>query len=177
MLFWHVGGTTAFVRYAFRDEAMDLRFLVFGALLPNLIDTPIAAAMWPLWQAPRLWSHSLLFSATVMVLVLLVTRRGPRRKQWMLLATGILLHIAFDTMWAEPETLWWPFLGWEFTRGASATFGVHLAGVLRNPWVWSGEAIGLLYLGYLWRASGLNDRRARHLLATTGRVSAPIDRR
>jgi len=27
MLFWHVGATIAFVRYAFRDQNMDLRFL------------------------------------------------------------------------------------------------------------------------------------------------------
>ena len=41
MLFWHVGGTIALVRYTVRDERMDLRFLILGAVLPDLIDTPI----------------------------------------------------------------------------------------------------------------------------------------
>jgi len=45
MLFWHVGATIAFVRYTFRDKAMDLRFLALGAILPDLIDTPIVTAL------------------------------------------------------------------------------------------------------------------------------------
>ena len=39
MLFWHLGGTTALARYAFRDERMDLRMLALGAIMPDLIDT------------------------------------------------------------------------------------------------------------------------------------------
>ena len=177
MLFWHIGATVAFVRYAFRDEAMDLRFLALGAILPDLIDTPIGVAMWTTWHTPRLWSHSLLFGSMVMVVVLVATRRGRRRKQWMLLATGVLVHLALDAMWADPETLWWPFLGWEFTSTGFATFGEYTRSILSDPWTWAGEALGVIYLAMLWRASNLSDKTNRATLASTGRVSAPIERR
>ena len=177
MLFWHVGATVAFVRYAFRDEAMDLRFLALGAILPDLIDTPIGVAMWTTWHTPRLWSHSLFFGSMVMVVVLVATRRGHRRKQWMLLATGVLVHLALDAMWADPETLWWPFLGWEFTSTGFATFGEYTRSILSDPWTWAGEALGVIYLAMLWRASNLSDKTNRATLASTGRVSAPIERR
>ena len=174
MFFWHIGATVAFVRYAFRDEAMDLRYLAVGAILPDLIDTPVAALMWSSWEAPRLTSHGILFGSLAMIAVLVGTSRGTRRKQWMLVAVGVLMHLALDAMWADPNTLWWPFLGWEFTRTGIATFGGYAAGVLSDPWMWAGEVAGLTYLTFLWRLSGLNDAAARRTLLSTGRVSAPI---
>ena len=93
MIFWHVGATTAFIRYAFRDPAMDLRYLALGALLPDIVDLPLGIVMWSEWQAARLIAHSIVFGSLVMLLVLVFTRRGPVRKQWMLLAVGVLLHL------------------------------------------------------------------------------------
>jgi inner membrane protein len=174
MLLWHVGATTAFIRYAFRDPAMDLRYLALGAILPDLIDTPIGVVMWSEWQAARLAAHGIVFGAVVMVLVLVFTRRGPVRKQWMLLAVGVLLHLLLDAMWRQPETLWWPFLGWEFTPTGIATFGTYVRDVLTDPIMWLGEVAGLVYLAVLWRASGLNDPDARSRLLRSGIVTAPI---
>jgi hypothetical protein len=176
VLFWHVGATIAFVRYAFRDEAMDLRYLAFGAILPDLIDMPVAIAMWESWQAPRLVGHSLLFGSVMMVAVLIATTRGARRKQWILLPVGALMHLALDAMWADPTTLWWPFLGWEFTSTGLATLSVYVASVLTNPWMWAGEVVGLAYLAFLWRSSDLSDETARRRLLSTGKISAPIER-
>ncbi len=62
MLFWHVGATIALIRYAFRDEAMDLRFLALGAVLPDLLDTPIGFVFWSTFGSVRLAAHSLLFA-------------------------------------------------------------------------------------------------------------------
>jgi membrane-bound metal-dependent hydrolase YbcI (DUF457 family) len=177
VLFWHVGATVAFVRYAFRDEAMDLRYLALGAILPDLMDTPIAVVTWSSWQAPRLVTHSILFGSMTMVAVLVMTRRGARRKQWMLVAVGILMHLGLDAMWADPNTLWWPFLGWEFTTSSMATFRAYAASVFSDPWMWGGEAVGLAYLVFLWRSSGLGAPHARARLRASGVVSAPIDDR
>ncbi|MCL1593768.1 MAG: metal-dependent hydrolase [Actinomycetia bacterium] len=176
MLFWHVGATIAFIRYAFRDEAMDLRFLALGALLPDLLDTPVGAIGWSIFATVRLWGHSFLFGTTVMVLVLLITRRGPARKRWMLLATGSLLHLGLDAMWNQPETLWWPFLGTVFSSTGFATFGAYAVNILADPLVWVGEAVGAAYLILLWRRSDLGDAAARQRLLKTGVVSAGIDR-
>ena len=92
------------------------------------------------------------------------------------LATGVLMHLVLDAMWSDPTTLWWPFLGWEFTSTGFTTFVDYTLSVLSNPWMWVGEAVGVLYLGKLWRSSRLGDRANRATLLSTGRVSAPIGR-
>ena len=177
MLLWHVGATIAFVRYAFRDRNMDLRFLGFGAVLPDVIDAPIGALTWSSFQTVRLWSHGIAAATLAMVAVLVFTRRGPSRKRWMLLAVGVMMHLLLDAMWNEPATLWWPLLGTEFTPTGIATFGSYVGDVLTNPVMWLGEAVGLVYLIVLWRRAGLSDRRARKALLRTGTVSAAIDSR
>jgi hypothetical protein len=176
MLLWHVGATTAFIRYAFRDPAMDLRFLALGAIAPDLIDLPIGVALWSSVEAVRLGAHSMVFGVTVMVAVLVLTRRGPTRRRWMLVAVGVLLHLALDAMWRLPETLWWPFFGWEFASTGFATYGAYLRDLFADPLMWAGEAAGLVYLGLLWRASDLGDPEARRRLMSSGTVSAPIGR-
>lgn len=177
MLFWHVGATIALIRYAFRDPAMDLRFLAIGAITSDLIDLPIGIALWSSLQAPRLAAHSLLIPALAMVGVLLFTARGGAyRKPWMLFAVGMLIHLLLDGMWRSPETLWWPFLGTEFTPTGFETFGAYAIDVVSNPLTWAGEAIGIMYLVMLWRKSGLSTSEARSALWRTGVVSARIDR-
>jgi hypothetical protein len=173
VILWHTGATVAFTRYAFRDPNMDLRYLVLGAIL---IDTPIGFAMWPAFENVRLLAHSLLFAATVMAVVLLLTRRGRPRKRWMPLAIGILLHLVFDAMWRQPETLWWPFLGWQFTSTGFADVGGYLSWLFTNPTMWILEGAGLVYLILLGHRSRLMQPEERERLLKTGRVQAPIGR-
>lgn len=177
MLLWHLGATTALARYAFRDEAMDLRFLLLGAVLPDLLDTPVGLAAWERFHAVRLWSHSIAFAAVVMVVVLVATRRGPSRRRWMPLAIGVLLHLVLDGMWRQQETLWWPFLGTAPTPTGFATAGEWLRWLASHPATWAGELLGGAYLVVLAVRSRLGDRdRLREFLAH-GRVRAPIGRR
>ena len=176
MLFWHAGATIAFTRYTFRDPKMDLRFLVLGAVLPDLIDTPIGFAFWSSFENVRLAAHSLLFAATLLVIVLLLTRRGRPRKRWMPVAVGVLLHLVLDAMWRQPETLWWPFLGWEFTSTGYETVSEYLGWLLSDPTTWLLEAAGLAYLIYLSYRSKLTERSSRETFLKTGRVQAPIGR-
>jgi len=175
MLLWHVGATVAIARYAFRDDRMDLRMLVLGALLPDLIDTPIGLIFYGHLGGVRLVTHGLLLAAAVMVVVVLSTSRGRHRKAWMPLAIGLLLHVVLDAMWLDPETLWWPLFGWEFSSAGPENVGDYVVDVLTDWRVWSGEVVGALYLAYLAVAAGLSDPEKRRLLWTTGRVDAPID--
>ncbi len=176
MIFWHLGATTAIVRYTFRDERMDLRMLALGALLPGLIDTPVGAVFYSSLGSVRLVGHTLLASAAAMVLVLLRTRRGRPRKRWMPVAVGMMVHLILDGMWNDPATLWWPFLGWGFTPAGPATFGALVVDVLTDPVTWALEAVGLAYLVVLARRSHLGDPQERGAFLATGRLSAPIGR-
>lgn len=175
MLLWHVGATVAFIRYAFRDPNMDLRFLAVGAVVPDLIDLPIGIVVWDTLATPRLGAHSLLFGSLVMVAVLIGTRRGHRRRQWMLLAVGILMHVLLDALWRQPETLWWPFLGSTFATSGFDTYGAYVRDLMTSPTMWAGELVGLAYLVWLSRRSGLANPEARARLLSSGVVSAPID--
>jgi membrane-bound metal-dependent hydrolase YbcI (DUF457 family) len=176
MLFWHIGASVAFVRYAFRDPNMDLRFLAVGAILPDLIDLPIALFGWGSFGTVRLYGHSMLFSGALMLIVLIVTRRGAWRKRLLLLAIGALVHLALDAMWQAPETLWWPFLGTAFASSGFVTYGAYVADLVRSPLLWLGEVVGVSYLVWLSARSGLGERTARTELLRTGIVSAPIER-
>ena len=59
MIFWHVGVTMAVVRYAFRDPAMDLRWVVAGSLLPDVVDKPIGSILFvDTFDSHRLFGHA-----------------------------------------------------------------------------------------------------------------------
>jgi glucan phosphoethanolaminetransferase (alkaline phosphatase superfamily) len=176
MFFWHIGASVGFIRYAFRDPHMDLRFLALGAVLSDIVDLPVAILFWSSYETDKLVGHSTMFAVVLMVAVLVLTRRGLWRKRLILLATGVLLHLALDAMWQSPETLWWPFFGSEFTRSGFATYGAYVSEVVSNPWVWVGEIVGLVYLVALWRKADLSKASVRKTFMRTGVVSAPIDR-
>jgi len=174
MLFWHTGATTAITRYTFRDERMDLRFLLLGAVLPDVIDTPIGLFAFPALESVRLVGHSLLFAAVAMGLVMLATRRGRPRKRWMPAAIGVLLHLFLDAMWSDSATLWWPGFGWGFSPSGFSEVAAYLAAVASSPIMWIGEALGLGYLVVIARRGGLGDRNARAEFLRTGRINVPI---
>jgi len=176
MLFWHVAATTAITRYTFRDERMDLRLLLIGALLPDLIDTPLGLVGYSSFGSVRLFSHSLVFAGGLMTWIVLATRRGRPRKKWMPLAIGVLLHLFLDGMWADPETLWWPIFGWDFSPSAAADAAAYVSAVLSDWRVWSGEAIGFGYVLLTARRAGLGRHAARQQFAKTGLLDVPIGR-
>jgi membrane-bound metal-dependent hydrolase YbcI (DUF457 family) len=176
MFLWHIGASVAFIRYAFRDPFMDLRFLALGAVLSDLVDLPFGIAMWSDYQTVRLVGHSILFGVGVMIVVLLATRRGTWRKRFILLATGVLLHLALDAMWQSPGTLWWPFLGEGFTSSGFPSYGGYASDLLTNPVTWAAEVAGFVYLVALWRKADLADVEKRRVFLRTGVVSAAIDR-
>ncbi len=173
MILWHVGGTIAVVRYVFKDPAMDLRFLAFGAILPDLVDKPIG---WAFFDTGRVFAHALVFPVAVLAVVMLATARGTtRRKAWLGLPIGSLLHLFLDLQFTDPEGFWWPFLGAEFP-GQDAALGSRIVDSLTDPWVIAGEVVGLMYLVTLYRRGGLTDADQRDAFLRTGRIPLPVPR-
>jgi hypothetical protein len=165
MLLWHLAGTLWLFRWVFRDPRVDVRFLAVGAVLPDLIDLPASLIA---GLDGRAWAHSLLFASLLMVVVLIVLRRGARRKQWMALAVGVFFHLLLDGMWVEGETLFYPFLGFGFAEGGDSwgAGGANLA----SWWTWAGELVGAGYLWWVWVQSGLGDRERRGAFLDSGRL-------
>ncbi len=174
MILWHIGATIAIFRYVFRDPKVDLRFLALGAILPDLIDKPLGTILFPsLFNGnSQAIGHTLFFSVVLMTVVLLTTRRGRVRRQWMALAVGSLIHLLLDAMWTVQETLLWPAFGWGFPPGSPEYWTGLLERLVSDPWRIIQELVALGYLIYLYRKARLNDPDRRSELLRTGRVAA-----
>ena len=175
MLVWHLGAGLWLFRWVFRDPKVDVRFLLAGLVVPDLVDLPIGTMIAPgRFSTGELWFHSLTVASLYMVVVLLATRRGRRRRAWMALGVGWLLHLLLDGMWTTPEVLFWPFFGWGIEPGASPYWSLAWERALSDPWRWLKELAGLSYLLWLWFAVGLSDRQRRAQVITTGRLPARV---
>jgi membrane-bound metal-dependent hydrolase YbcI (DUF457 family) len=167
MLLWDVGAALAISRYAFRDPAMDLRWLALGAVLPNLADKSVGSVLfWDHFRNGRIHAHTLIFAALVLAVAVVATGRGSSaRRAGVALAVGVFLHLLLDGHFTDPESFLWPFFGWQFPAEEGQRLPALLADGSTSPLVLALEAAGAVYLGYLWRLGGLSDptRRARFL--------------
>lgn len=174
MIAWHVGATLFLFRWIFRDPKVDVRFLVLGALLPDLIDLPLGT----LFLADSLstgeaWMHSLIAPSMVAVVILLATRRGRRRRAWMALAVGMFFHLLLDGMWTKTEVFLWPMFG-EIPAGPSPYWADVWSRAFSDPWRWAREVVGVIYLASVWVQSGLGDADRRHTFLKTGRLEGVL---
>jgi len=171
VLFWRLGATLWLFRWIFKDPKVDVRFLFLGAVLPDLIDLPIGTLLLAeRYSTGELWGHSLLAASVYMTVVLVVTRRGRRRRAFMAVGVAWLFHLLLDGMWANPEVFFWPFFGLDLPSGPAPFWPLAWERALGEPWRWILEAVGLIYLAWLCVAVGLKrpDRRAGVL--ATGRI-------
>jgi len=145
----------------FHDPAIDYRLIAAGALLPDLVDGP--------WGGARLL-HTLVFSAGLLALVMLATRRRRRdRRRWLALPIGTFLHLLLDGMWTHTHTFWWPFFG--------AAFHDRLPVLVHDPVVLGlEEAAGAVALLWAWRRFGLDDGARLSTFLRTGRLSREMVR-
>ena len=171
MLFWHAGATLWLFRWIFQDPKVDVRFLLLGAVLPDLVDLPVGTLLFAeRFSTGELYFHTLMLPTLYMAIVLLATRRGRRRRAFMAVGVGWLFHLLLDGMWTEPEVIFWPFFGLDIAAGDLPYWQLAWERALGDPWRWVFEAIGLGYLVWLWLAAGLTDRDRRGSLYSTGRI-------
>jgi len=173
VLAWHVAGALFLFRWIFRDPDVDVRYLIAGAVLPDLIDLPIGTVLLAdRYSTGQLWFHTLLLPTVIGILVLVSTRRGPRRKAWMALAVGMFFHLLLDGMWTDATVFAWPFFGTDFPAGPVPYWSGVWDRAMSDPWRWIEEGIGIAYLLILWRSANLSDPAVRRTLMSTGRLPA-----
>jgi inner membrane protein len=175
MLLWHLGASLWLFRWIFRDPKVDVRFLLLGAILPDLIDLPIGTVLFAdRYSTGELWFHSLLVPTVYMIAVLLLTRRGRRRRAWMALGIGWLLHLLLDGMWADENVFLWPFFGLDISPGESPYWPLAWERAMSDPWRWIKETVGIAYLTWLWVALGMSVRERRKATLATGRLPGRV---
>jgi inner membrane protein len=124
MFVWgHVGLTLAAMKFIEKILSMknkktsswyDYRFIILGSVLPDLIDKSIYFFFREM-KTGRSFGHTLLSWCIILNLGLFIWAVF-KKPVLVALAAGYLLHFLFDIMWLNPETLFWPILGFEFPR-------------------------------------------------------------
>ena len=169
MILWHLATALFGFRWVFRDPEADLRWLMAGALAPDILDVPIGVLV---FSSSEAFAHSLSAVMVVGIVVLLATHRSGRmRRNLMVMMAGWLIHLLADGVWLEPRVLWWPFGGWSFPAEAAPFWPGAWERAGSDLWRWLAEGIGLLYLGGLWRRAGLGSREVRRRFLVTGKLS------
>lgn len=146
--------TSKLSRLVSLGRRIDIRLLLIGSLLPDIIDKPIGHVLFrETISNGRIFCHTLLFLGLVMVAGLLFFRW--KGKTWLLaLSFGTLMHLVLDQIWRSPRTLLWPLLGFDFDFES-----IDLTGWLGNIWhvlftdatVYIPELVGLLILiWFMW---------------------------
>lgn len=148
---------------------LDLRFVLVGSLLPDIIDKPVGTIFFrDTFSNGRIFSHTLLFLIITALAGLVV--HHYYRKLWPLaLAFGTFTHLIFDYMWLEHKTLLWPLYGFAFDKEDLTNLVQHLFdGLLNNPSVYVPEIVGATILGWLFLSLLL--RKKIHAFVRTGRT-------
>lgn len=157
-------------RRVFRDPHVDLRFLVAGAVLPNVIDLLLGVSLHTEpYRIGRGLGHTLLLSAVVMAAGMWVTRpRSTARRRAVAVAVGAMFHLLLDGMWVVPDLLLWPLAGGRLPGGIEGEWSGLPASLLEHPAKLVQEAAGLAYLVWLGHRGRLGDPARRSRLWRTG---------
>jgi inner membrane protein len=133
--------------FAALSRYMDIRWLLVGSLLPDIIDKPIGQYIFrDTFNNGRIFSHTLLFLIIISAVGYYLLKRY--RQSWMLaLAAGTFAHLILDEMWQVPVTLFWPLLGFSFPVEDLENWAADIWNALfSDPKVYIPEIIGLVIL-------------------------------
>jgi membrane-bound metal-dependent hydrolase YbcI (DUF457 family) len=152
------------------SKFLDIRFLVVGSMLPDIIDKPVGMYLFrDTFSNGRIFSHTLLFLLVLAAIGVWLYK--TKVQAWMLaLVTGTFFHLVLDSMWQIPGTLFWPLMGLNFTAIETEGWieGVFSAYV-SNPSVYIPELIGTAIL--IWFGIVVIKRKQVIAFLKSGRVA------
>jgi membrane-bound metal-dependent hydrolase YbcI (DUF457 family) len=152
------GESTGVSWFASLARHVDIRVLLVGSLLPDIIDKPVGQVFFrTTFSNGRIFSHTLLFLIVLTGIGFFLFKRY--RQVWMLtLAAGTFTHLVLDRMWTSPATLFWPLLGFTFEKEELTDWLANLLKALvSNPAAYIPELVGLAVL--LWFGLALMFRK------------------
>jgi inner membrane protein len=161
MLLWHLGLTAALVYVTLGRRRIDYRFVLLGAILPDLVDGALHLVGVFDGPAGRWIAHSLLAVIAVTVAIVVILS-GPRRQAVFGIGVGWLAHLVADGMWQAPQTFLWPAFGTGFASAPREPYSWDLlAHPLAHLTTWGGELVGLAVLVWFGVAFRLGDSARR----------------
>jgi inner membrane protein len=133
-------------------DRIDIRLLLIGSLLPDIIDKPIGVFFFRgTFSNGRIFCHTLLFLIVITVGGLCLY--WSRKKTWLLvLSFGTFTHFILDRMWLTPQTLFWPLYGFSFERyDVTSWIQDMFHTLLTHPIVSIPELVGLaIIVWFVW---------------------------
>ena len=140
-----------FVRLSRR---LDLRILLVGSLLPDIIDKPLGHILFREdLSSGRTIGHTLIFA--VLITLGGIFLRYRTGKTWLLaLSLGTFVHLILDEMWLHHwrSTILWPLYGFEFPKAELTGWAGNIwDALLHEPAVYIPEIIGgVVIVIFLW---------------------------
>ena len=130
-------------------QHIDIRVLLIGALLPDIIDKPLGYIIFrDTLSNGRIICHTALFLFIILIAGTYLYIKF-KRSFLLVLSFGTFTHLIFDQMWLNPHTLLWPLYGWNFPHGESNItlfFKNVLIGLISTPSTYIPEIIGAIVL-------------------------------
>ena len=171
----HVQLTWGFLNFiqrrwrAFRRA--DYRLIALAAVLPDLIDKPLAVFVFPHWNAALLFTHTLLTHLGVWS----VAAAAGRLRQGLPYLLAFSGHLIADRTWKFPRTLLWPLKGREFHTwqnvGSPKAFGrAYLKALFEYPYLTLAEMAGFVAFIWLIRDRRLGDGARLRRFLRSGQV-------
>ena len=119
MIFWHLGVTLFLFLWIFKDRTADLRYLLVGSLLPDLLDKFLYLVA--VTDSSRTYGHTLLLGVLTLFIVMFITnKKNSNRKSYLLVPIALFFHLLLDEMWLFKETLFWPIFDGQFSQHISS---------------------------------------------------------
>ena len=171
MILWHLATALFGFRWVFRDPGADLRWLLVGALGPDLVDMPVGTLIWAeVYSSAEIFGHTLIVTMAAGIMALLFTRRHSRaRRNAMVMMVGWLIHLLADGIWLQARVFWWPFGGWSFPSQDLPFWAGAWARAQADPWRWIAEGVGFWYLVVVVRRSEQGSMDTLRRFLRTGR--------
>ncbi len=148
---------------------IDLRLLIIGSMLPDIIDKPLGHLLFrETISNGRIFCHTALFLIMFSSPGLFIYRRS-RHTGLLVLAFGILVHLILDQMWSDYHMLAWSILGIHFEMNdISSWISDMLNALFKEPQTYIPEIIGIIIIGLFvyWLIS----KRQLFCFVRTGKV-------
>ena len=150
-------------------EDADYRLAALAAVLPDLLDKPLATFVLTDAEAALLYGHTALLHGGVW-LAAAATGQLDRGLPYLLAFSG---HLLADRMWSFSQTLLWPLRGrrfhrWKHVGSPEAILRAYAKIICDEPLLLTFEALGALLLAWFILDRGLWQQENLAAFAKTG---------
>jgi len=155
-----------------RYSDLDYRLLALAAILPDLVDKPLAIFAFPDSHAALLFSHTLLLHLALWGGAAV----SGRLRRWLPYLLAFSGHLVADRMWGFARTLLWPLRGRRFHQwknvGSPNAFLQAYGEIIRTePKLLISELVGLALLAWIIADRKLYRKDVLSRFLRTGRVA------